>query len=97
LIKVIGIGIDAPKFAGGTVAEDFILMPCETWTDEMRAYYEAQNEPWSFFGTPQLQQFKDRVTQFVPPRNTTKGASKIGRNEPCPCGSGQKFKKCHGP
>jgi hypothetical protein len=22
--------------------------------------------------------------------------SKIGRNEPCPCGSGQKFKKCHG-
>ena len=23
-------------------------------------------------------------------------ASKIGRNEPCPCGSGYKFKKCHG-
>jgi len=22
--------------------------------------------------------------------------SKIGRNEPCPCGSGRKFKKCHG-
>jgi hypothetical protein len=21
---------------------------------------------------------------------------KIGRNEPCPCGSGRKFKKCHG-
>ncbi len=21
---------------------------------------------------------------------------KIGRNEPCPCGSGQKFKRCHG-
>lgn len=21
---------------------------------------------------------------------------KIGRNEPCPCGSGMKFKKCHG-
>jgi preprotein translocase subunit SecA len=21
---------------------------------------------------------------------------KIGRNDPCPCGSGQKFKKCHG-
>ena len=21
---------------------------------------------------------------------------KIGRNEPCPCGSGKKFKKCHG-
>ncbi|HEX7664462.1 MAG TPA: SEC-C metal-binding domain-containing protein, partial [Polyangiaceae bacterium] len=21
---------------------------------------------------------------------------KIGRNDPCPCGSGEKFKKCHG-
>lgn len=21
---------------------------------------------------------------------------KIGRNDPCPCGSGVKFKKCHG-
>lgn len=21
---------------------------------------------------------------------------KIGRNEPCPCGSGQKYKRCHG-
>jgi preprotein translocase subunit SecA len=21
---------------------------------------------------------------------------KMGRNDPCPCGSGKKFKKCHG-
>ena len=21
---------------------------------------------------------------------------KIGRNDPCPCGSGKKFKRCHG-
>ena len=25
-----------------------------------------------------------------------KGTRKIGRNEKCPCGSGSKFKKCHG-
>jgi preprotein translocase subunit SecA len=24
------------------------------------------------------------------------GASRVGRNDPCPCGSGKKFKKCHG-
>lgn len=24
------------------------------------------------------------------------GSSKIGRNDPCPCGSGKKFKRCHG-
>jgi uncharacterized protein YecA (UPF0149 family) len=22
-------------------------------------------------------------------------AMKVGRNDPCPCGSGKKFKKCH--
>jgi len=24
------------------------------------------------------------------------GAPKLGRNDPCWCGSGKKFKKCHG-
>ncbi len=24
------------------------------------------------------------------------GGGKVGRNDPCPCGSGRKFKKCHG-
>jgi preprotein translocase subunit SecA len=23
-------------------------------------------------------------------------ADKVGRNDPCPCGSGKKYKKCHG-
>lgn len=23
-------------------------------------------------------------------------ARKVGRNQPCPCGGGKKFKKCHG-
>lgn len=26
----------------------------------------------------------------------TREAAKVGRNDPCPCGSGQKYKKCHG-
>ena len=24
------------------------------------------------------------------------GAAEVGRNDPCPCGSGKKYKKCHG-
>ncbi len=23
-------------------------------------------------------------------------APKVGRNDPCPCGSGKKYKRCHG-
>ncbi|HWI45525.1 MAG TPA: preprotein translocase subunit SecA [Rubrobacter sp.] len=30
------------------------------------------------------------------PKSPRKSATKIGRNEPCPCGSGKKYKKCHG-
>lgn len=27
---------------------------------------------------------------------TVRNESKVGRNDPCPCGSGKKYKKCHG-
>jgi preprotein translocase subunit SecA len=27
---------------------------------------------------------------------TVRRGKKVGRNEPCPCGSGKKFKKCCG-
>ncbi|MGD0668097.1 MAG: preprotein translocase subunit SecA [Bryobacteraceae bacterium] len=27
---------------------------------------------------------------------TVNGGHKVGRNDPCPCGSGKKYKKCHG-
>jgi preprotein translocase subunit SecA len=30
------------------------------------------------------------------PKSPRKSAGKIGRNDPCPCGSGKKYKKCHG-
>jgi hypothetical protein len=29
-------------------------------------------------------------------QGTVVAAEKVGRNEPCPCGSGKKYKKCHG-
>ncbi|PYV12946.1 MAG: preprotein translocase subunit SecA [Acidobacteria bacterium] len=31
-----------------------------------------------------------------PPEPQRREAGKVGRNDPCPCGSGKKFKKCHG-
>ncbi len=30
------------------------------------------------------------------PRSQVKNTKKVGRNDPCPCGSGKKYKKCHG-
>jgi len=31
-----------------------------------------------------------------PPTTVRRQAPKVGRNDPCPCGSGKKYKKCHG-
>ena len=48
----------------------------------------------------QISQTNDVSSQF---QRTPKSKSqpitvdkKVGRNEPCPCGSGKKYKKCHG-
>jgi SEC-C motif-containing protein len=32
----------------------------------------------------------------VVPKTVIRTAPKIGRNDPCPCGSGKKYKHCHG-
>jgi preprotein translocase subunit SecA len=37
------------------------------------------------------------MPQAIDPQGTfVRGERKVGRNEPCPCGSGKKFKHCHG-
>jgi preprotein translocase subunit SecA len=40
-----------------------------------------------------IEQSRNGETKTAPIRNK---AAKVGRNEPCPCGSGKKFKNCHG-
>jgi preprotein translocase subunit SecA len=30
------------------------------------------------------------------PTTVRRSQPKVGRNDPCPCGSGKKYKKCHG-
>jgi preprotein translocase subunit SecA len=49
---------------------------------------EPAPEPQGLPGLPG--QSADPMEPFV------RGERKVGRNEPCPCGSGRKFKQCHG-
>lgn len=32
----------------------------------------------------------------APVQTFKRDVDKVGRNDPCPCGSGKKYKKCHG-
>ncbi|MBV9690575.1 MAG: SEC-C domain-containing protein [Ktedonobacteraceae bacterium] len=36
------------------------------------------------------------VATTAAPTTSTSAIQKVGRNDPCPCGSGKKYKKCHG-
>jgi preprotein translocase subunit SecA len=57
--------------------------------EERRAQQQAMQQQRA--QQQQQQQQQPRVPQ-APIRNEVK----VGRNEPCPCGSGKKFKACHG-
>ncbi|MDE6298780.1 MAG: SEC-C domain-containing protein [Muribaculaceae bacterium] len=36
------------------------------------------------------------VNRPAQPKQPAKAGPKVGRNDPCPCGSGKKYKNCHG-
>ena len=36
------------------------------------------------------------VAQEADPATAVAKVPKVGRNDPCPCGSGKKYKMCHG-
>jgi preprotein translocase subunit SecA len=60
---------------------------------EQRKNYQGAPETMqkgSAFG-----ELSERKEQVVKKRGEYMG-QKVGRNDPCPCGSGKKFKKCHG-
>jgi len=38
----------------------------------------------------------DTAEPPAPPQPVTRAQPKVGRNDPCPCGSGKKYKQCHG-
>ena len=93
--KVIGIAIDAPKYAGKRNSEDFALLDCENWTYEDEKSYTEANKTLKFFETDAIQTKYERTSEFPQLKKETPKKTKIGRNERCFCGSGKKYKHCH--
>lgn len=70
----------------------FEEMTHSIWEDTVRYLYHVEN--------PEKIERK-RVAKEIEPRETRASGTvvkgrKIGRNEPCPCGSGKKYKRCCG-
>jgi hypothetical protein len=53
-------------------------------------YFEQRDE-WKTYYQGHAAHFEEGVAEET---TTVKNVKKVGRNEPCPCGSGKKYKKC---
>jgi hypothetical protein len=62
------------------------------------------DDPWRFYAADEIgarqqrwaqeAEARSRVVWDEPGESYVRQAPKVGRNDPCPCGSGKKFKKC---
>jgi uncharacterized protein len=89
-------------------AEDFdeLMFPIEVLADALPDDVRASYGPaqWRQLArdaeddlVPAVLRLRDywRIVR-TPPATIRREEPKVGRNDPCPCGSGRKFKQCHG-
>jgi preprotein translocase subunit SecA len=65
--------------------EDYVTYICRVENIKLR---EEEMQQFSYSGGGEVPNQR--------PKSPRKSEGKIGRNDPCPCGSGKKYKKCHG-
>ena len=58
---------------------------------EKMGYHTSQNERKETTKKLLTNDSEEKTTKKKPVKK-----QKIGRNDPCPCGSGKKYKQCHG-
>ncbi len=57
---------------------------------------EEQHEDMSKYRTEKAGINAEGVSSAAAPQEPVRGEKRVGRNDPCPCGSGKKYKNCHG-
>ena len=94
------IGIGTEKgLCLGIKKDKFILIKTFVSTDMMRGKQSILAEETSIplfdqYNKMLEKQLNDRKYEFDKFGTVTKKQRNVGRNEPCPCGSGNKYKKC---
>jgi len=77
--------------------ELFEKMLSEVREKTIRTLYNVQVEEQEAEAAPEPEQIAyNRVEEEEPVQTFKRKYPKVGRNEPCPCGSGKKYKQCHG-
>jgi preprotein translocase subunit SecA len=99
---------DAPREAEGAVEHTRVVMLAANKTDRRLVEFEYDKDGKLFgahlrhvtlAGVPEveIERLRAKGVELQERRIASAQAKgKIGRNEQCPCGSGKKWKKCHG-
>ena len=86
-------GLIEPRFMNPSELDHFEAAPRGSVLKRTRERYPPIDDVveatawWGRFG---------RTTDSAATEQPYRAAPKVGRNEPCPCGSGKKYKQCHG-
>jgi preprotein translocase subunit SecA len=64
--------------------------------DQQRREHEPHNLQFTHADAPLLAEAESSPPPSSSPLSYTRQEAKIGRNDPCSCGSGRKYKVCHG-
>jgi hypothetical protein len=71
-------------------ADTWLGLGCMSGSDRLVDAMVFSNEPWK--PDPKLEGLSKRLRG----KPMLVSGEKVGRNQPCPCGSGKKYKHCHG-
>ena len=79
--------LESPKLQDGEVKQENLAQQHKQTTDNVTAKIMSKGKS-----------VYDRMKQVAStgPASQVKNLGKVGRNDPCPCGSGKKYKKCCG-
>jgi len=77
------------------IKEGIVDLVFRTRVSERKEVSVFEQTPQSYVHS-EYSALKPQEEAAAKPATVTNTAEKTGRNEPCPCGSGKKFKKCCG-
>lgn len=80
----------AARAAQATIHREYSAAP------DSNPYANYSTTRDTYEGESAQRQAAQNVNRPAAPRQPMKAAPKVGRNDPCPCGSGKKYKNCHG-
>lgn len=90
--ELVALIADAPTPASVIEAVTTRRRPSDI--EDMQRLLDAIQDAWNHVPRPELEGRTPTEVYFSQPRQPAVAARAPGRNEPCPCGSGRKFKRC---